>query len=100
MQRIESGERLSGKKENPPKKSQSLDVRQQETERESIHPESEKDISSHVSESVKDPTTRPLPIEVDSSVDSIPVPLDLSELCAEHSDQELAFLRPQLNESA
>ena len=66
---------------------------EQETEWESIHPESEKDISSHVSEAVKDPTTSPLPSEVDSSVDSTPVYLDLSELCAEQSEHDLAFLK-------
>ena len=75
------------------KSTRSLDARQQETERKSIHPESEKGISSHVSEAVKDPTTRPLPSEVDSSVGFTPVPLDLSELCAEQSDQDLEFLR-------
>ena len=54
---------------------------------------------------VKDPTTSPLPSEEDSSVDSTPVHLDLSELCAEQSDQDLAFLRtyglnqPDLNNS-
>ena len=40
---------------------------------------------------------------MDSSVDSTPVHLDLSELCAERSDKELAFLsafglnQPDLN---
>ena len=44
-------------------------------------------------------TTRPLHNEVNSSVHSNPVHLDLLELCAERSDQELAFLRTRLNQS-
>ena len=105
MQGIEPGEKTFWKRRKSARKSQSPDARQQETEKESIHPESEKDISSHVSEAVRDHTSKALPSEVDSSVDSTPVHLDLSELCAEQSDQDLAFLRtyglnkPDLNNS-